>query len=264
MRTSQPPAANNSAGVTGLGRPGLGSPGGQRLPVPPRERKPALALLAVLLILSGALASAYLVMQSGERVAAIAINQQVAAGQQVPASALTEVQIGDTGINYIRWSERAKVTRAYAAVPLVKGALLTNEMLRAAGDPSAGRAVVGLSLKAGQVPASGLQTGQHVALYAVATTSGQGNQNNGLGRVLSVDAIVYYASGRTSSSSINSGSDGTKVDVAIPPDEAQAVSAAAAAGQVAVVLLPDNTTPAQQPPNADPTKSGTPTGTGTP
>src|SRR5436190_679193 len=108
MRTSPPIVTNNSAGLSGAG---LGSPGGQRLPVPPRERKPALAMLAVLLILGGALASAYLVMQSGQRVAAIQISAQVAAGQKVPAAAITEVQIGDTGISYIAWSERAKVVQ---------------------------------------------------------------------------------------------------------------------------------------------------------
>ena len=85
-------------GAAGLGRSGLGASGGQRLPVSPRERRPALAALAVLLILGGALTSAYLVMASGERVSAIRIAQPVAAGQQIPMSALEEVQVGDTGI----------------------------------------------------------------------------------------------------------------------------------------------------------------------
>src|SRR4051812_18129781 len=101
MRTSQttPPAKSNSAATqrTGLG----GTTGQQRLPVPPRERKPALAALAVLLIVCGALASAYLVMASGQRVSAIQISQPVAAGQQIPAGALQEIQIGNTGISYI-------------------------------------------------------------------------------------------------------------------------------------------------------------------
>src|SRR5688500_13092246 len=75
-------------GQAGLGRTGLGASGGQRLPAAPRERKPALAALAVLLILGGALTSAYLVMASGQRVAAIRIAQPVAAGQRIPLGAL--------------------------------------------------------------------------------------------------------------------------------------------------------------------------------
>src|SRR4051794_1582674 len=115
--------AAGSSGGTGLGRSGLGTSGGQRLPASSRERRPALAALAVLLILGGALASAYLVMASGERVSAIRIAQPVAAGQRIPAGALEEVQIGNTGIDFISWSERKRVTRNYAAVPLVQGAL---------------------------------------------------------------------------------------------------------------------------------------------
>src|ERR1700754_3206423 len=90
MKTSQSTAANTAAGP---GRTGLGTSTGQRLPVPPRERKPALAALAVLLILGGALTSAYLVMPGAQGVSAIGIAQPVAAGQPIPDSALEEVQI---------------------------------------------------------------------------------------------------------------------------------------------------------------------------
>ena len=43
-------AAGPAGGAAGLGRSGLGTSGGQRLPASPRERRPALAALAVLLI----------------------------------------------------------------------------------------------------------------------------------------------------------------------------------------------------------------------
>src|SRR3954447_15220812 len=101
------------------GRPSLAVAAGHRIPVPPRERKPALAALAVLLIVGGALVSAYLVMASGQRVSAVRISRAVAAGQQIPASALEEAQIGNTGVEFIRWSERNKITNAYASVALV-------------------------------------------------------------------------------------------------------------------------------------------------
>src|SRR3954452_9277721 len=127
MRTNQSTAggaAIASAGTAAVsGNSSLSSGPGQRLPVPPRERKPALAALAVLLILGGALTSAYLVMASGQRVSAIRVAQPVAAGQRIPQSALEEVQIGDTGVQFVNWSERLNVSRYYASVPLVKGAL---------------------------------------------------------------------------------------------------------------------------------------------
>ena len=119
MRTSQSTAAGaatSSAGGAAIsGTPNLRSGNlrsgpGQRLPVPPRERKPALAALAVLLILGGALTSAYLVMASGQRVSAIRVGQPVAAGQQIPLTALEEVQIGNTGIEFISWSELGRAS----------------------------------------------------------------------------------------------------------------------------------------------------------
>src|SRR4051812_19404561 len=171
MRTSQSTAGGAASASTGSaaisGKSSLTSGPGQRLPVPPRERKPALAALAVLLILGGALTSAYLVMASGERVSAIRIAQPVAAGQQIPDAALQEVQIGNTGIDFIAWSERNRVTRNYAAVPLVQGALLTNRMVTSDSASTQGRVTLGLSLKPGQLPSQPLVNGDHVAVYAV-------------------------------------------------------------------------------------------------
>lgn len=231
MRTSQPIATNNAVPpAQGMARSGLGASAGQRLPVSPRERRPALAALAVLLILGGALVSAYLVMQSGQRVSAIQIAAPVAAGQRIPADALQEVQVGDTGIHFVSWAARAQVTQAYAAVPLVKGALLTNEMV-SSGGATDGRVIVGLSLKSGQYPA-GLSESQHVALYSV------GNQNAGSvrpGLVLSEDAVVYQV---VSAASPNAQSDQISVSVTVPPDQVPQLIQAASAGDVGVALLP--------------------------
>ncbi|WP_395110890.1 hypothetical protein [Actinomadura sp. SCN-SB] len=225
-------------GADGLGRSGLGASGGQRLPVAPRERKPALAALAVLLILGGALTSAYLVMASGQRVSAIRIAQPVAAGQPIPLSALEEVQVSDTGADYyINWSERGEVIRTYAAVPLVPGALLTNAMVSRTNDAAKGRVVVGLALKPGQFPARGLQTGKRVSLYAVGGGTGGGPR---AGTLLSADAIVVGMSqGAVDSNRLRG--DQTSVDVAVAPSEAPQVAQAASAGAIAVALIPEGT-----------------------
>ena len=59
------------------------APGSRRPPHVARERKPALAALALLLIAGGALGAAYLVLQNGHRVAAIEITRQLGAGERV-------------------------------------------------------------------------------------------------------------------------------------------------------------------------------------
>ncbi|WP_207945217.1 hypothetical protein [Actinomadura rubrisoli] len=262
--------ASPPGGTAGLGRSGLGTSGGQRLPTSPRERKPALAALAVLLILGGALASAYLVMASGQRVSAIRIAQPVAAGQRIPPGALEEVQVGDTGIQYINWSERQNVGKYYAAVPLVKGALLTNSMISPSDSAAKGRLVVGLALKPGQLPARGVDIGKRVTLYAVGGGTGGGPR---AGTVLASDAIVIGA-GRGGGDRLRS--DLTIVDVAVLPADAALLAQAASAGTVALALVPDGTkvapnqppaasTPPQKPEKQVPGTGGTeqnPPGTG--
>lgn len=58
--------------------------GGERLPSPPRERKPALAALAVLLILVGALGATLMVMRAGDKVSVVEVVAPVAAGNKIP------------------------------------------------------------------------------------------------------------------------------------------------------------------------------------
>jgi hypothetical protein len=216
------------------GRPSLGTATGQRIPVPRRERKPAMAALAVLLIVGGALISAYLVMVSGQRVPVISIAQPVAAGQRIPASALREVQVSSTGgLDYIPWGDRAKVTQTFATVTLVKGALLTNGMISTGSSVAKGSVVVGLALKPGQLPAGGLQPGDRVALYAVSSQGGQSGTQSGT--VLAPVATVYDVV-QPGQNDIQA--DQVSVSVTVPVDQAPEVTQASSAGAVAVALLP--------------------------
>ncbi len=92
------------------------APGGRRMPSAPRERKPALAALAVLLVALGAVAAGLLVINAGHRVGAVEIVKQVGQGQQIPASAIREVEISsDTGLDYVAWQYASRVAGVYAA-----------------------------------------------------------------------------------------------------------------------------------------------------
>lgn len=215
------------------------SPAGRRLPSAPRERKPALAALALLLIVGGALGAGFLVLRSGQRVPAIEISQQVGAGQRIPLSAMQEVQVPATGISYVSWDARASVTRYYAATTLPPGTLLTNAMVARASGTSAGRDVLGLALKEGQLPGN-LAVGDRVAIFAV---SGQSSSSAGCpgsgGTTLSGDASVLSVNGSGSGNLAGSAQSGsTDVTVAVSPASAGAVACNAAAGNVAVVVLP--------------------------
>jgi hypothetical protein len=216
------------------GRPSLGTAAGQRIPVPRRERKPAMAALAVLLIVGGALISAYLVMASGRRVPVVGIAAPVAAGQRIPASALREIEVSSSGgLDYIPWADRGKVTETFATVTLVKGALLTNGMISTDSSVAKGTVVVGLALKPGQMPAGGLQAGDRVALYAVASQGGSSGAQSGT--VLAQAATVYDV---VQPGENDVQSDTVSVSVTVPVGQAPAVTQASSAGAVAVALLP--------------------------
>jgi len=257
MTTSRTP----SGGVTDtpgrpLGGSALGVSTGHRIPVPARERKPALAALAVLLILGGALASAYLVMASGHRVAVIQVSAPVAPGQQVPVAALQEIQISATSqIDYVPWADRVRVTQTFADVALVKGSLLTYGMISMTNDAAQGTVKIGLALKPGQLPADGLQPGDRVALYSVSSASGaNGGQ---AGAVLSRAATVVEVA-QSGANSLQSGL--TQVSVAVPADEAPQVAEAASQGAVAVAVLPPGAqAPVQVPVQPGPKPSTKPT-----
>jgi hypothetical protein len=208
------------------------APAGRRVPSAPRERKPALAALAVLLILGGALGAGFLVLQSGKRAAAIEISQQIAAGQKIPLSAMQEVQVAvGTGVNYVPWNQASQVANFYAATTIPAGTLLTNAMVGQASNLAAGKSVLGLSLKEGQVP-GGLQVGDHVDIYQVSdapeTCPGRS------GSTLAADAIVLAIT-RPANPSTSAVAD---VRVAINPADDGAVACNASNGIVGIAILP--------------------------
>jgi hypothetical protein len=219
MRTSEKPAVNTA---------GLSGPASRKLPVPPRERKPALAALAVLLILGGALATTLLVLRSGDRVSAIRVTQQIGAGQKFTPQSIEEVQIAaDTGIDYVSWSARQDVVRSFASVTILPGTLLTNAMgAKASQELGPGKAKVGLALKPGQVPA-GLEAGDRVQVVFVPSRSTQADS-----RMLAQSALVVSvgAAGRTG----GTGQITVIVDAATSPE----ILRFASSGEIAVAELP--------------------------
>lgn len=223
------------------------APGGRRMPSAPRERKPALAALAVLLVALGAVAAGYLVINAGHRVGAVEITQQVGQGQRIPASAIKEVEIAsNSGINYVAWQYANRVAGVYAAVQIPAGTLLTSAMTTATNNLAAGKVQVGLSLKPGQAPAS-LLIGQSVEAFGVGTGSGCGaaaggggaggtgsGGNNGAGPGLPITTgVIASVVGSTASNGSTAA-----VTLAVPDADAGVLACYASAGDVAIALTP--------------------------
>lgn len=214
------------------------------MPSAPRERKPALAALAVLLVALGAVAAGYLVINAGHRVGAVEITQQVGQGQRIPASAIKEVEIAsNSGINYVAWQYANRVAGIYAAVQIPAGTLLTSAMTTATNNLAAGKVQVGLSLKPGQAPAN-LLIGQSVEAFGVGTGSGCGaaaagggggtGGGNGSGSGVPITTgVIASVVGSTASNGSTAA-----VTLAVPDADAGVLACYASAGDVAIALTP--------------------------
>ena len=208
------------------------APAGRRLPSAPRERKPALAALAVVLVVGGALLAALLVVGAGHKTGAIEITQTVGQGQKIPVSAMQEVQVtSGGGLDYVPWNEASQVAGTYAATMLPAGTLLTPQMTTSSSNLANGMTVIGLALKQGELP-DGLQVGDHVDIFVTSDSSGRCPRpaNN----VLTTNAVVMAIGNPGDASNGNA----DNVQVAVNPGDAGGVSCNAANNNVSVGILP--------------------------
>ena len=103
-----------------------GAPG--RLPST-RERRPALAALAVILILGGALASAWLAMQAGHRSEFVQVKSEVGQGEEIKDEDLTTVELPEDFEGGVSESDRDDLVGQYATTPWTPGMVITESMV---------------------------------------------------------------------------------------------------------------------------------------
>lgn len=196
------------------------------MPSAPRERKPLLAVVALLLILVGGAGAGALVLRSGQKVAAIEVTQQVNAGQQFTAQDFTQVMVPKTGLSYVPWNQAGQVMNFVAKTTIPSGTLLTPNMVTSSTNSLAGKDRVGVALKAGTMPLT-LQVGDHVELYALTRSDTCQTTANS---VVDPDASVLAVS--------STGAGSALITVAVPTGTAAQVLCASAAGALGAVLLP--------------------------
>jgi len=242
------------------GRPGqpAATPGAppERLPVPTRQRRPVLAMLALVLVLGGAALSAFLVLNSGAKQSVLVLAKDVEFGHRFEVSDFREGQLSFSvpGPQPVRFGQLSElVGRGFKAnVPIRAGTFLTTSMINEKLQVPAGQfASVGLTLPEGQYPAEGVRPGDKVKLLYTPTADkgvAAGGVKNGtplaLGTTL-VDKAYVNSVGTASGgqgglvlSLIVKNEDLTQATVRGLPIAA----AANAIKAVTVVRLPDGTT----------------------
>ncbi|PJM94084.1 hypothetical protein [Streptomyces sp. CB01373] len=217
---------------------------GDRLPMAPRERKPALAALAVLLILVGALGATMLVLQVGHRIEVVKVTQDIPAGESVTSNDVTSVMVAaDDSINYVRWSQLGTLKTLKARTTIYKGTVVVGEMFGAKSSLPDGKALVGVALKEGQYP-TGIKNGDIVAVYRVGDHASSSNSTGGATGSSANGGNLIVDKARVSSRSDNSdaamSTGNMSLTLLVDQSDAAAVAQAASANSVAVVVVPGN------------------------
>ena len=143
-----------------------------RLPSAPRERRPLLAALAVLLIVGGALLAGLLATRMDHRVEMLAAADTVKAGQVITKDDLASVRVSADVSGLIPVTNIDQVVGRTARVEISKGQLVDTSQIATENLPGSDQQVVGVSLEAGRVPASGLTAGDVVDIVSVVNGSG--------------------------------------------------------------------------------------------
>ena len=227
-----------SQGTRGAGRSAGG--GATRLPGS-RERRPALAALAVILILLGAAGSALIALNSGNRSDFVAIApDKLAPGHRIEPKDLSRGDLAGATGGLIPWSEANKYLGRYTTTWLYKDQFVTPDNFTKDGAkpiPADG-ALVGVSLEAGRAPSDGLDVGDMVSVIRVPAATG----DSGIPTTLVKAAEVTSTAGAVTDPK-TSASTTLNVTVLIPTDQSMPVAAAAAAKTLVLVKLAPGTKP---------------------
>lgn len=253
------------------------APEAVRPPAGGRDRRALVAVASLVVICASVGAFVSLYSSAGHKTAVIVVQQSLVQGQPITADQLAQADVSvSSDVSVIPVEEAATVLGKRAAIAVPAGSLLTLGDLTSAPTVAAGSAVVGLALKDGQFPTSGLVPGEQVMVVQTATpgsplsapvngspTTSSGTTSSGTtssptnssgtgtsaGVTSGVGATVLSGSGTgvlvaqatvfsTSAPSANaSGGFALLVSVKVTSAIAPDVATAASAGQVSLVLL---------------------------
>jgi hypothetical protein len=183
-----------------------------------------------------------LLTASNSKISVLVLVKSVPGGHVIAAADLGTASLSGK-IAYTPASAEPDVVGKIAARDLFAGQLLTHSMMSTTSVPDAAHALVGLQLKAGQVPSAGLADGDTVELVNVPSSNGVA-----AAPVTASGAAAGDKSGPSSSATLATGTvyaiapdanslGGALVTVLVPRQQSQALTIAASSGQVALIRV---------------------------
>lgn len=235
MSLSSRPSAT---GAGGPGKPPV--TGSNRLPGG-RERRPALAALAVILILLGAAGSALIAMRSGERQYYIAVSDKALdPGHRIERKDLARGDLAGSTGGLVLWSDVEKYLGRYTTTRLYPGQFVSEKNFTAGKTPDvpSDGALVGVNLEAGRVPSDGVQPGDIVRVIRVPAAGSDG----GTPEVL-VEAAEVTDAGGGAKDAKTSTSTALSATILVPLNKSTRVASAAASKTLVLLKLSSGTKP---------------------
>ncbi len=238
-----------------------------------RRSRPIIAAASVLLIVLSIAVASNLYEQAGARRSVLEVARVIGLGSRIAAGDLVDVRISvGSGVAAVPSSAASQVVGRRAGVTVPQGSLLVWGDVAHGSTVAPGDAIVGASLKSGQLPAAGVTSGETVEVILAppagqavqlsgasaggfspssSTVVSQGqSQGQGLagvggefaGSALVLTRAVIVGVGASTSQAglggaIPSAATGQAVSLEVPLSDAPLIAAAAAAGQVAVVVV---------------------------
>jgi hypothetical protein len=138
--------------------------GPSRLPSA-RERRPALAALAVLLIVGGAFASGWLALQLGNRESYLVLTTDVAPGEEITEEHVGEVELTEDVEGLVPADGDFFSSKHYARTRLLASTILSTGMVSGTSTVSEGQQVVAIPVEPLEMPSS-LDEGGVISIIA--------------------------------------------------------------------------------------------------
>lgn len=211
-----------------------------RLPGARSDRRPALAALAVLLVLGGALVSGLLVYRSGQRANYLMLATEVRPGQVVRAEDLSVARITGEGPRVIPAEQLASIVGQRATAHVFPGTLATADMFARNLDIPPGALELGVSITADRAPAGGVRVGDVVRIFSVPARGNAGRPSV----LVEATRVRAVSSGGGAGGPAGVAPSGpTVVSVVIAEQVAPLLATASAQSLVSIALLPSSTRP---------------------
>jgi hypothetical protein len=209
------------------------SSGPLRVAAPRQTRRPTLVALGLVLVLAGGMVGALLYLRATQHSQVLAVARPVAVGHAITDADLTALSLSvDPRIRPFPASARSQVVGQVATVNLVPGTLLLRRMVTPRSVLQPGEGLVGLALKAGQVPEQ-LAPGDLVQVVRTPAPPGASPgtaADNG-------DSGVLVSRARVLSVTDLASGDTTRVSLIVPLDDAGTLYRANATGQLALIVM---------------------------